>query len=141
MRKERKAKKTGIRKWVLVSAIACILVVTGILFAEDNRSVHEEPIVLIPFRGKTDKLAGVFVYGDETKYEFDGRGKGCMCLTYEGHEHHYAYKYTMKDDQLFLKFKENEATDATYTYQLDGDVLTLEGGEGTAGGTYVLTRK
>ena len=31
-------------------------------------------------------------------------------------------------------------TDCEYTYTVDGDKLTLVGGEGTVGGTYTLTR-
>lgn len=83
-------------------------------------------------------LSGTFVYDENTEYEFDGEGNGCMFLE---NEYRYEYKYSVSGDTLMLDFKADEVHDATYTFNLDNDKLTLTGGEGTTGGTYVLTKK
>lgn len=83
-------------------------------------------------------LSGTFVYDENTEYEFDGEGNGCMFLE---NEYRYEYKYSVSGDTLMLDFEADEVHDAEYTYSLDGDKLTLAGGEGTTGGTYVLTKK
>ncbi len=116
-----------------IAAVLCVLVLVVVL------------IVKISSGGTGTKtgsnlLKGSFVYEDNTIYEFDGSGTGCMCITSDGGHYHYEYTYTIKDDQLMLDFEAEEVRDATYTYELKGDTLTITGGEGTAGGTYTLTR-
>ena len=83
-------------------------------------------------------LNGTYVYDELTQYEFDGKGNGCMRLE---NEYHYEYKYSVSGDTLMLDFEADEVHDATYTFNLDNDKLTLTGGEGTTGGTYILTKK
>lgn len=83
-------------------------------------------------------LSGTFVYNENTEYEFDGKGNGCM---YVENEYHFEYKYSVSGDTLMLDFEADELHDATYTFSLDNGKLTLTGGEGTTGGTYVLTKK
>ena len=87
-----------------------------------------------------DLLKGSFVYEENTVYEFDGKGKGCMCITDGGSRYHYEYTYTIKEDQIMLDFEAEEVRDATYTFKLNGDKLTIIGGEGTAGGKYTLIK-
>ena len=82
-------------------------------------------------------LKGTFIYNNNVKYEFDGNGKGAM---YDGNTK-YDYTYTIQEGNLMMDFKNEAVHDATYTYQLEGEVLTLIGGEGTTGGEYTLNKE
>lgn len=86
------------------------------------------------------ELEGVWYYDQYTEYEFDDRGNGCMCL--DGNNH-FEFTYKVEADTLHLDFALDYVTDCQYTYNVDGDKLTLIGGEGTAevGKVYELTKK
>ena len=43
----------------------------------------------------------------------------------------YDFSYQVKDDQLFIDFSNEAARDCTYTFSVNGNTLTLTGGEGT----------
>ncbi len=101
-------------------------------------------IIVLICKGCADKnhdnadLSGVWHYDQYTEYEFDGEGKGCMCL--DG-SNHFEFTYKAEDGTLYLDFALDYVTDCQYTYTVDGDKLTLIGGEGTAevGKVYELT--
>lgn len=86
---------------------------------------------------KTDALSGSWVYDQYTKYEFDGYGKGCMCLE----NTHYEYSYKIDGDKLSMDFKNEAVHDCSYTFAVNGGQLTIVGGEGTSGGTYTLIKQ
>lgn len=85
-------------------------------------------------------LSGVWHYDQYTEYEFDGEGKGCMCL--DG-SNHFEFTYKAEDGTLYLDFALDYVNDCQYTYTVDGDKLTLIGGKGTAevGKVYELTKE
>lgn len=121
-----KAKRTGRKIGVLVVAALLLAgLAAGVIV---QRRVE---------RKAAAALNGTFVFG-ATEYEFDGRGSGCLHV--EG-TYHYAYTYKIRRETLRINYKADEVHDAVYTFSLDGDTLTLTGGEGTAGGTYELQRK
>lgn len=86
---------------------------------------------------KSDALSGAWVYDQYTKYEFDGYGKGCMCLE----NTHYEYSYKIDGDKLSMDFKNEAVHDCSYTFAVNGGQLTIVGGEGTSGGTYTLIKQ
>ena len=53
----------------------------------------------------------------------------------------YKFTYTIKDNTLNIDFDYEAAKDAKYTFVIDGDILTLEGGNATNQGIYVLHKK
>ena len=83
-------------------------------------------------------LSGLWHYDQYTEYEFDGEGKGCMCL--DG-SNHFEFTYKAENSTLYLDFALDYVTDCQYTYTVAGDKLTLIGGKGTAevGKVYELT--
>lgn len=83
-------------------------------------------------------LNGTYSYDKNTKYVFNGKGKGSLNIQ----EGEYKYTYTVDGSKLSIDFKNEDLYDATYDYQIDGDTLTLIGGEGTAsvGTKYILTK-
>lgn len=85
------------------------------------------------------ELQGCWYYNEYTEYEFDGEGKGRVFYD-EGKA--FEYTYTVKDSIVYLNFELEYVTDCQYTYTVEGDKLTLIGGEGTAeiGKEYVLTK-
>ena len=111
-----------------------LLVVIGLLLAGLAAGVIVQRHVE---RKAAAALNGTFVIG-ATEYEFDGRGSGCLHVE---DAYHYAYTYKIRRETLRINYKAAEVHDAVYTFSLDGDTLTLIGGEGTAGGTYELQRK
>ena len=102
-------------------------------------------VVILLFKGcgnnknANAELAGAWHYDQYTEYEFDGEGNGCMCL--DGNNH-FEFTYKAEDGVLCLDFALDYVTDCQYTYTVDGDKLTLVGGEGTAevGKVYELTK-
>ena len=124
-----KMRKARRRKIAIVSALALAVLVL---------------IIVLICRGCADgnynnaDLSGVWHYDQYTEYEFDGEGKGCMCL--DG-RNHFEFTYKAEDGTLYLDFALDYVNDCRYTYTVDGDKLTLIGGEGTAeiGKVYELT--
>lgn len=53
----------------------------------------------------------------------------------------YKFSYSVTDNILHIDFKYEGAKDAQYTFCVDGDTLTLEGGNATTQGIYVLTKR
>ena len=53
----------------------------------------------------------------------------------------YPYTYLIEENTLKLDFKDEAVRDATYTFSIENDTLTLIGGEGTMGGEYILERE
>ncbi len=83
-----------------------------------------------------DNIKGTWVYNQYVQYEFDGHGNGCMCLE----DTHYEYAYEIKKDTLCLDFENKAVHDCVYTFTIEGSQLTIVGGEGTTGGTYILSK-
>lgn len=126
-RKNRKRKK--IIASVLILAILILILITVLIC----KSCTEENDVVA-------ELSGVWLYDQHTEYEFDGRGNGCMCL--DG-SNHYEFTYKTENGIMHIDFSLDYVTDCKYTYSVEGDTLTLVGGEGTAevGKVYELTKE
>lgn len=125
--KKRKARQ---RKIAVVSALA--LAVLALIIVLICKSCAGENY-------NNADLSGVWHYDQYTEYEFDGEGKGCMCLD---STNHFEFTYKAEDGTLYLDFALDYVTDCQYTYTVDGDKLTLIGGKGTAevGKAYELTK-
>ena len=87
--------------------------------------------------GRTDALAGTWDFDGTTTYEFDGNGTGAMVLPSIS----YDFTYTIDGNKLVIDYLNESVHDSTYEFTVDGDILTMVGGEGTVGGTYKLTRQ
>lgn len=83
-----------------------------------------------------DVLSGTWALDGTTTYQFDGNGKGAMVL----HVVSYDFTYTIDGNKLVIDYRNESVHDATYEFTVDGDTLTLVGGEGTIGGTYELKK-
>ena len=112
----------------LFVVIAVIAVVSIFLFKPSD--TKNDPT-------KADALSGSWVYDQYTKYEFDGYGKGCMCLS----DTHYEYSYKINGNTLSMDFENEAVHDCSYTFAVNGGKLTIVGGEGTSGGTYTLLKQ
>ena len=126
-----KRRKARLRKIAVVSAVAlAVLVLVIVLICKGCASGKKDLSV----------LQGTWYYDQYTEYEFDGKGNGCMCID---KTNHYEFTYKAEDGTLYLDFALDYVTDCQYTYTVDGDKLTLVGGNGTAevGKVYELTKK
>ena len=86
--------------------------------------------------GSSDALAGKWDVDGTTFYEFAGDGKGALILPSKT----YDFTYKIDNDQLHIDYVSESVHDGSYTFKIDGNKLTLVGGEGTIGGTYELTK-
>ena len=82
-------------------------------------------------------LKGTYIYNENVKYEFKEDGKGAM---YDS-DTKFEFTYTINDNKLEIDFTLDALHDASYNYTIDGDILTLVGGEGTTGGEYKLQKE
>ena len=114
--KKRKARQRSI---LIMSAVMLALLILAIVLICKGCSNSE----------KNTELLGVWQYDQYTEYEFHDSNTGCMCL--DGNTH-YEFSYSIKDNILYIDFTLDYVTDCQYTYTLDGNKLTLVGGEGTA---------
>ena len=86
--------------------------------------------------GGSDVLAGKWDVDGTTFYEFDGDGKGALILPSKT----YDFTYKIDNDQIHIDYENESVHDGSYTFKIDGNKLTLVGGEGTIGGTYEVTK-
>ena len=86
--------------------------------------------------GGTDALAGTWEFDGTTTYSFDGSGSGAMELPSIS----YDFTYTIDGNKLMIDYANESVRDSEYEFTVDGNTLTLIGGEGTVGGTYELKR-
>ena len=79
--------------------------------------------------------AGTWEFDGTTTYSFDGSGSGAMELPSIS----YDFAYTIDGNKLMIDYANESVRDSEYEFTVDGNPLTLIGGEGTVGGTYELS--
>lgn len=121
-RKKPRKRRRKLRPWIWIAAIAGVILLTVIL-------------LLTCFR--TDKLKGTWRYDEVTAYRFDGKGNGTLVLP----DKEYPFSYKLTGGKLSIDFESEAARDSTYDCSVDGNQLTLVGGEGAASGSYTMTRE
>lgn len=115
LRKQKRSRRLagiGLLAALLILAVVMVIVLTG------------------------DPLMGRWNMDAVTSYEFSRNGKGTLILP----SAQYDFTYTIDDNVLNIDFDYDGAKDAQYTFTVDGDVLTLDGGNSTTQGIYELTR-
>ncbi len=122
----RKPAKRKNRQIILVVCLAVILLVVVVA-----------AILLLSGSKVNSELVGKWRYNEYTAYEFYDNGKGCLCLD----DVHYEYTFKVSSNKLTLDFSEDIVRDCEYTFHVDGDALTIVGGEGTDQGTYTLKKE
>lgn len=140
--KVRKAKGSGQKsrrqaaKAAKVKKITAAVITVSVLFAITAAIIIFK---VCQKNGDPSVLKGVWYYDQYTEYEFDGEGKGCMCI--DGSEH-FEFDYKISGDTVKVDFLLNYVTDCEYKFTVKNDDLTLIGGEGTAepGREYSLKR-
>ena len=122
MENKNKSRKTF--KIILIILLVILIIVTIV-------------VAIINILKPTDALKGSFIYREYVKYEFNGKGKGVM---YDNNAK-YPYSYSIDESTLRINFNDETVMDASYTFALDNNTLTLIGKEGTMGGEYILERE
>ena len=104
--------------------LGLILIIGGIIFC---------------FSGRKDALAGTWNLDGTTVYQFDGKGEGAMILP----GNTYSFVYTMNEEKktVSIDFKDENATDDTYSYRLEDNILTLYGNVGEEKYEYIFQRQ
>ena len=124
--RQRKARQKQFAKYSLIVLALLILLIVLLCKGCNDQDTNLE-------------LVGVWRYDAYTEYEFKDGHSGCLCL--DGNTH-YEFTYHLEDDVLYIDFLLEYVNDCQYTYVLQGDNLTLVGGEGTAevGNVYELMK-
>lgn len=81
-------------------------------------------------------LEGKWDMDEVTSYEFYKNGKGAMILP----SAEYEFTYSIKENTVYIDFLYDGAKDAQYNFAVDGNTLTLEGGNVTTQDIYVLSK-
>ena len=92
---------------IAISIIIAVIVIGLIIFLSSN---------------KADELKGLWEYDNNTKYEFDGKGKGKIIVPMENIE----FTYTIKDNIVSVDFKNKESRDSEYEFKIKKDTLQLK---------------
>lgn len=106
-------------KILIFTCFIAAIVLLAIVFTNTNRS---------------NPLEGTWYMDAVTVYKFYGDGKGAMVLP----SVEYTFSYSVEDNTLNIDFDHEGAKDAQYTFFITGDALTLDGGNSTTQGRYVL---
>lgn len=119
--------KTKTRKTILL--ITVLLTITAVLIGLSLAG---------PGGGsQAGELKGTWKYSENTSYKFSGNGKGWLILT----DLEEKFTFSADDGILSIDFENPRMTDCKYSFSIDGDTLTLKGGEGTSGGEYILIKQ
>ena len=79
---------------------------------------------------------GIYYIDDYTAYEFDGKGKGAMCL---GETTRYVFDYSVKNGTVSFEYEDKRINDTTYTFTLNGNTITIT--ETNGANSYTMTKK
>ena len=123
---QRNKKKQKQRRMLFGGAAAVLIVIVVVIV-----------LIVKGCSGRTDVLAGTWDFDGTTTYSFDGEGSGTMVLPSIS----YDFTYTIDGNKLVIDYSNESVHDSTYEFTVDGDILTMVGGEGTVSGTYKLTRQ
>ena len=69
-----------------------------------------------------EEISGTWKADEVTSYRFDKDEKGVLLLP----KHKYAFNYSIKDNELILKFENSRVGTKTFRVAVDGNQLTLE---------------
>ena len=101
--------------YTIVITVVLAALVAGVVLICLSRSKGREVSV----------FNGTYHIDEYTAYEFNGKGKGAMCL---GETTRYDFTYKVKDGKIIIDFKEKRIADASYTYtEGNGTIILLDG--------------
>lgn len=123
---QRNKKKQKQRRMLFGGAAAVLIVIVVVIV-----------LIVKGCSGRTDVLAGTWDFDGTTTYSFDGEGSDAMVLPSIS----YDFTYTIDGNKLVIDYINESVHDSPYEFAVDGDILTMVGGEGKVGGTYKLTRQ
>lgn len=112
MKRRRKIKKKPII--ILISIILIIIIVICLIYT------------LPKAKKETNNIIGTWTTDNVTKYKFNKDNTGKLITSLNS----YDFVYELKDDSLFIDFKNEKSTDSKYTYHFETDKLILEGENG-----------
>lgn len=132
MQKEHKKSKQTLKISMIVLIVLILIIgIVSIILINRNKSIETNSP-----SSKENSLNGTFSFDENVKYEFNN-GNGLM---YDG-DTKYEYTYTINNEKISIDFVDEMIYDATYSYHLEDDTLTLVGEDGTIGGEYILKKE
>ena len=84
-----------------------------------------------------EKLEGLWIFDSVTSYEFDLENNGILHVS----DKEFSFTYKVTGTELQIDFADEIVEDCVYDISIEGEMLYMEGKEGTSGGTYELMKK
>ena len=78
-------------------------------------------VCLLVFKDQKDKLEGLWDIDGNTKYEFDGKGKGKLIVPMN----EYKFTYIIKNNILSIDFENENSEDTDYEYTISDNQLEI----------------
>lgn len=124
-RRRRRRKKRRIQQGIVGGGVLTVIViiVLAIILLTKGCSAENDLI------GKWDN-EGIL------NYQFNDDGTGALLFPTESYE----FTYKIRRNSVSIDYENEELKDVTFTFEINGEKLTLVGGENSIGGTYELTR-
>ena len=139
MQSKRKQKSKTYKKIIIPLIVVLIVgIIIAIVYITSNSGYRDSQGNKIEVNEEKAKiLNGTYVYDENTKYTFDGVKEGTLYCS----DGEFKYIYVIQDSKLKLYFENHDMKDATYLFNLADNKLTLIGGAGTTGGTFILNKE
>lgn len=109
--KKKRRRKANLRSVLILVLIVAVIIIAVKLIGSAGG------------KGSVDELKGFFAADSYTAYEFDGNGKGALCL---GDTTRYLFDYSIDDGVLFFDFEDVSIPDIKYDYKLTKNSLSLD---------------
>ncbi len=125
-----------------MTLLLLLIIIVGFMIAliTDRHSIDEVADISVSAEPsditESDSIVGLWLYTDGTTYEFEADMTGGMYIN----DYKYTYTYSVLNNKLKIDYDNAEVHDSVYDYYLQDGKLKLIGGEGTAGGEYLLER-
>lgn len=133
-KRARQKKKSNMPKILFVLILIIIAII--IFFIVKNKDNNNDNNLNKTSNTTTDNFKGNWTIDGISNYEFDGKGNGKLKLP----KNEYSFKYTIENNEIYLDYEDEKATDSDYEYSFEDEKIVLKGIKDTTG-TYELTKQ
>ena len=132
-KRARQKKKSNMPKILFVLILIIIAII--VFFVVKSKNTNNNNLNKTS-NTSIDNFIGNWTIDGITNYEFDGKGNGKLKLP----KNEYSFKYTIENNEIYLDYEDEKATDSDYEYSFEDEKLVLKGINSTTG-TYELTKQ
>jgi len=112
---------------VILGIVAAVIIIGGV-FIFNSTKTSDDVIA---------QLEGLWIFDSVTSYEFDLENNGILHVS----EREFSFTYKVTGTELHIDFADEKVQDCVYAISIEGEMLYMEGKDGTSGGKYELMKK